>query len=368
MAARWMLRGLLVVFIGATLMARTAGRAETVDPALKIEAPEISGGIKWLNSKPLKLANLRGKVVLIDFWEYTCVNCIRTMPYLRSWHEKYADKGLVIIGVHTPEFAFARLEENVAQAAKKFDLKYPLVVDSNYAIWTAYSNRFWPAKYLVDKDGLIRYFHFGEGAYGSTEKAIQDLLKEANPKVKLPDLGKILREEDKRGAVCYPVTPELYAGWMRGGRDDTLGNKTGYKPGKVGKYKDPGQHEDGSIYLQGRWKNEREALVSVRKSTSPKDYIAIRYHALQVNAVLKPEAGTPIRVWVYHDGDRMKKEDAGADIKFDSLGRSYIIVDEPRMYNIVKNAKFAQRELKLAVADPGLGLYAFTFVSCVVPD
>jgi len=350
------------------LLVRSASRAETVDASAGIKAPELVGGVKWLNSKPLRLSQLRGKVVLIDFWEYTCVNCIRTLPYLESWHEKYASKGLVVIGVHTPEFAFARLNANVARAAKKFGLKYPLVVDSQYAIWNAYSNRFWPAKYLVDKDGNIRYFHFGEGAYDSTERQIQKLLREANPKVKLPNLGKALRIEDKAGAVCYPVTPELYAGYLRGVKNDTLGNRTQYKPNKVVRYKDPGNHRDGLIYFSGKWKNAAEAMISTRKTPYPQDHVALRYHALEVNVVLKPEAGEPVRVWVYHDNKRVTKADAGADVRFDEQGRSYMVVDEPRMYNVIKNAKFGHHELRLAVSVPGLGIYAFTFVSCILPE
>src|SRR5438034_10354573 len=141
-------------------------------PEPGVRAPEFPKGVTWLNSPPLTLKQLRVKVVLVDFWEYTCVNCIRTFPYLKEWDRRYRDKGLVIVGVHTPEFAFARQVENVRRAAAGFGFQYPLAVDSDYKIWNAYDNHYWPAKYLIDKNGILRYTHFGEGNYGNTEEQI----------------------------------------------------------------------------------------------------------------------------------------------------------------------------------------------------
>jgi hypothetical protein len=243
------------------------------------------------------------------------------------------------------------------------------VLDSDYLVWRAYGNRYWPAKYLIDGTGHVRYFHFGEGAYESTEARIQQLLKEINPQVQLPGITPALRGTDKPGAVCYPVTPELYLGFERGGHEGTLGNPEGYQPGKVVTFRDPGRWEDGMVYAHGMWKNEAEALVSARPGGGgqPRDYLAIRYHALEVNSVMKPEAGKPVRVWVAHDGKPVARQDRGGDIRYDAQGRSYLTVSEPRMYHIIKNAEFGQRTLKLSVADPGLGVYSFTFVSCEVP-
>lgn len=362
-------RGALCAILAgiACLTTASALRAQDRDPdspGPRIPAPELPQGLKWLNSPPLTMQQLRGKVVLVDFWEYTCVNCIRTLPYLKSWHEKYKDKGLVILGVHTPEFQFARTPANVDKAVKDFGLKYPIIVDSDYLVWRAYGNRFWPAKYLIDKDGCARYFHAGEGAYEATEARIQELLREANPKVELPAVSAPIRGTDKMGAVCYPCTPELYVGSERGGHEGTFGNREGYRPGQVVDYRDPGNWADGRVYAHGRWKNAPEALISTRESPSPKDYVAIRYHALEVNSVLRPEEGKPVRVWVYHDGKPVSPKDKGDDLKFDEQGRSYLTVDEPRMYNIIKNAKFGQHGLRLATAQPGLGVYSYTFVSC----
>jgi thiol-disulfide isomerase/thioredoxin len=361
-AALSLLAGLLTLGAGTSARSQEARREE-----LKIPAPALPQGLKWLNSPPLTMEQLRGKVVLIDFWEYTCVNCIRTFPYLKSWHDKYREKGLVIIGVHTPEFQFAKKEANVAGAAKEFGLAYPLIVDSDHMVWNTYGNRFWPAKYLIDAEGFVRYYHFGEGAYGATEQKIQELLKKANPRVELPAIGEPVRGTDKPGAVCYPVTPELYLGFERGGYSGTLGNREGYRPNTQVLYRDPGKWQDGYVYVSGRWQNGREALISTRATKAPTDYIGIRYHALEVNSVLKPEEGTPVRVWVYQDGKPVAKADAAADIKYDPSGRTYLLVDQPRMYSIIKNAKFGQRTLKLAPDSPGMGIYSFTFVSCEVP-
>lgn len=357
---------LLALSASATAFAPSVRAQGASREDLRVPAPELEPGLKWLNSPPLSMEKLRGKVVLIDFWEYTCVNCIRTFPYLKKWNEKYADKGLVIVGVHTPEFAFAREETNVAREAKKEGLTYPLILDSDYAVWRAYGNRFWPAKYLIDGEGNVRYFHFGEGSYGNTEAKIQQLLKEANPSVQLPAITEPLRDTDKPGAVCYPVTPELYMGYERGGQQGSLGNQGGYQAGKTVNFTDPGKWEDGMVYAQGPWKNNGESLESTRSSTTPRDYIAIKYHALEVNSVLKPEQGKPVKVFIYHDGKPVAKADKGADIKYDDQGRSYLNVDTPRMYQIIKNAKYGQKTLRLATGDPGMGIYSFTFVSCTV--
>jgi thiol-disulfide isomerase/thioredoxin len=357
-------RALLLLTVATPLFgcaaARPCAAAEASDPAsllqdLNVRAPELPKGITWLNSSPLTMKGMRGKVVLIDFWEYTCVNCIRTFPYLIEWHRRYKDKGLVIIGVHTPEFDFAKRLDNVRRAATDFGFRYPIAVDSDYKIWNSYGNRYWPAKYLIDKKGVIRDFHFGEGDYGNTEAKIQLLLKEINPKVALLPVMEPVRAEDRPGAVCYRVTPELYGGSLRGELGSTLSGAL---------YRDPGKHEDGVIYPHGAWTQGREVLLHTRQTSTPEDYIALKYHALGVNAVLRPERGKPVRLYVQHDGKPVAKEDKGDDIRYETDGRSYVLIDQPRMYSLIKNAKFAQREMKLLTADEGVGLYAFTFTSC----
>lgn len=343
----------------------TAAWAETPLPAGKQPAPEFPAGLKWLNTdQPLTLAGLRGKVVLVDFWEYTCVNCIRTLPYVKAWHERYKDKGLVIIGVHAPEFDFAKDESNVVRGAKEFGLTYPIAVDSKMAVWNAYGNRYWPAKYLIDAKGFVRAWHFGEGGYGDSEQHIQELLKEANPSVTLPPILEPIRGEDKPGAVCYPVTHEIYAGYLRA----SLGNVSGVLPDKVSTFRDPSSHRADTLYVQGRWLYGPEALIHSRKTATPEDYLLLRYRAVQVNTVLKPERGQAVKLFVTQDGKPVAKADKGDDLRYGADGQSYVLVDTPRMYNLLKNAQWGAHTLRLATADDGLGLYSFTFTSCTVPE
>lgn len=359
--------GLAILFASALLalcFTRPTRACQPEAPA----APELDGAVKWLNSPPLSMKELRGKVVLVDFWEYTCVNCIRTLPYLKAWWERYKDQGLVIVGVHSPEFQFAGVEQNVANAVREFGIRYPVAVDSQHAIWNAYGNRFWPAKYLIDAKGRVRYWHFGEGGYGLTESQLQELLREVNPGVKLPAVMAPIRKEDGPGKLCYPATPELYAGFERGATEGTFGSPNGYQPGRVASYVDPGKHEDGMIYAQGAWKATPEALVSARRARSAKSWIALRYHAIEVNSVLKPEDGRPVTLWVTQDGKPVPAPARGKDVHADDRGRTYVKVDRPRMYALVRNPAFGQHELKLTPADTGLGLYSFTFVSCVVEE
>jgi thiol-disulfide isomerase/thioredoxin len=167
----------------------------------KVRAPEI--GRVWLNSTPLSFRQLRGRAVLVDFWDYTCVNCIRTLPYVQAWHERYRDKGLTVIGVHTPEFTFAQYESNVERGIREFGLTYPIVIDSDREIWKAFANRYWPTRYLLDQGGYLRYGHFGEGGYGECEQVIQELLREIDPDLNLPAFMEPVREADQAGAICY---------------------------------------------------------------------------------------------------------------------------------------------------------------------
>jgi len=204
------------------------------------KAPDFISGGEWFNSNPLTISSLKGKVVLVDFWTYTCINCQRTLPYLKDWYEKYKDDGLVIVGVHTPEFEFEKNAENVGEAIKDFELKYPIVQDNNYATWNAYSNRYWPAKYLVDKDGFIRYFHFGEGDYDLTEKAIQDLLGDAATDQSI----------DNSGYEIESKTPELYLGYSR---LQYLSSPEEIQKDKSALYSSPQTQEESTFSYQGAW-------------------------------------------------------------------------------------------------------------------
>ncbi|MCY1285013.1 Protein DipZ [compost metagenome] len=174
-------RILRTLLAATAILAATHGAPAAAAPADSGKAPEFTGIEKWLNSEPLTLAGLRGKVVLVDFWTYDCINCIRTLPHVRQWHDKYRDKGLVVVGVHTPEFGFEKSTANVQAALKRFDIRYPVAQDNMYATWNAWRNQYWPALYLVDANGNVVYKHFGEGNYAQTEAAIQKALAAARP-------------------------------------------------------------------------------------------------------------------------------------------------------------------------------------------
>ncbi|MBM3947512.1 MAG: redoxin domain-containing protein [SAR202 cluster bacterium] len=325
-----------------------------------VPAPDLQGG-SWVQGGPLSLAQLKGKVVLVDFWDYTCVNCLRTLPYLKEWHRRYGGSGLTIVGVHAPEFSFARDALPVRSTAVAAGLDYPIVLDNDRKIWRAYSNRYWPAKYLVDGRGLVRYVHFGEGAYGETEEAIQKLLRETGPGLALPPLMEPVRDSDRPGTACYMVTPELYLGYQRG----RLGNPRGYTPDQVAEYHDPGRHAEGYVYLSGRWLCNAEAALYA--GSSGEGTIALRYTAKEVNLVLNPLSGQPGTLTVRQDGLPLDPHDAADDVLRDGAGRPCVTVDGPRMYRLVNNRELGSHELALSTASAGLGAYAFTFVSCVVP-
>ena len=328
-----------------------------------VRAPDFIGTENdWINTKPLAMEDLRGRPVLIDFWDYTCVNCIRTLPYLREWHRRYKDKGLVIVGIHTPEFEFAKKRENVEEAVERFGIEYPVLLDPNYENWHAYSNRYWPHKYLVGPDGRIIYDHTGEGGYAETEAMIQKVLREINPAVVLPKIMEPVRGADRPGAVCYPMTPELYLGYRRG----ILGNPEGYVPGRVVNYVDPKRHQDGKVYAHGPFYNGEEFMRHARRTEKPEDYILIPYHAVEVNAVMRP-AKKRFDVLVTQDGRPLDMLDAGRDV-YEADGQTWVTVDEPRMYNIVANRKFGSHELRLASASDSFAIYAFTFGSCEKPE
>jgi thiol-disulfide isomerase/thioredoxin len=332
-------------------------------------APKFTGIDAWLNSEPLTMEGLRGKVVLVDFWTYTCVNCIRTLPYLREWHAKYAAHGLVIVGVHTPEFAFEQVTSNVRRALDEFGLAYPVAQDNAYGTWRAFDNRYWPAKYLLGGDGLVRYTHFGEGDYDGTEAEIRAALTAAGADVSAVPMGTDPGPEIDEGALTGlpedTLTRELYGGYDR--NNSLFGIYIGHReyysgPGRVVDYTDPELHRNGLFYLQGPWLNEEESLRHARTSAPGEDYVALRFLARSVNVVLEvPEDGAPYQVDVTLNGEPLTPRQAGGDIVF-AGGRSYFNVDEGRLYEVVYLEEgFGWGELQLSPTSPDFTLFAFTF-------
>jgi thiol-disulfide isomerase/thioredoxin len=340
-------------------------------------APELADTGEWINSGPFTLSEQtdKGKVVLVDFWTYTCINCIRTMPYLRDWYDKYRDKGLVILGVHTPEFEFEKVLDNVTDAVESFGLEYPIVQDNDFGTWNAFNNRAWPAKYLIDVNRTVRYTHFGEGAYDETEAAIRELLVEAGYDLEGIPLGTDPGPEISQGALeASPGmghTRELYAGTQRNYNalvssqvPPYVRHTEYYEDQDVEiRYSDPGNHDNHYMYLEGLWFNGEENLVHARATTDFEDYIVIQFYSTSVNGVMTPTSGAAYRVRVTLDGQPVPADRAGIDIRYDEENQSYVEVDEARMYFLISQTMFGGGELKLSSNSPDFALFAFTFGS-----
>ena len=334
-----------------------------LDKTSAVYAPEFPayGAERWLNSPPLTMEELRGRVVVVDFWEYTCVNCVRTLPYVTEWHRRYADYGVVIVGVHTPEFAFGKERANVARAVEEFGIAYPVVLDSDYDIWRLYTNSYWPRKYIVSRDGKIIYDHVGEGGYAETEELLQKLVREEYPDAELPPVMAPARAEDAPGALCYPRTPELYCGYGRG----RYGNVEPVARDEARSYADEDEHVEGRLYLSGKWRlGEEQATFEGESGKLAGNYLLLPYKANEINAVMGAPRGETARVYVYRDGEPLAESDAGADVAFDD-GRAYVDVSVGKMYRLLDAEKYDAGELSLHPTRPGVSLYAFTFGSCV---
>jgi thiol-disulfide isomerase/thioredoxin len=327
-----------------------------------IRAPELFGNF-WFNSEPITLRELRGRVALLEFWDYSSAGCLRTRPYLKEWRSKYREFDLVIIGVHTPQFKFGRDPENVEAALRRLEIDYPVVTDNDAIIWTAYSNRMWPSRFLVDKDGFVRFSHQGEGGYDQFERAIQSLLVEVGYRGLLPELLSPMRLADYPGAVCFRPTAEVQLGYLRG----TLGNPEGYSPESTILYDDEGFHLDGRMYLKGKWYNEREG-VRFDGENGEEGFATLAYEALEVNSVMGGVDRTSAVVFAFQDSKPLTKENAGLDVRFDDDGQSFVLVDSPRLFNVICNAEFGQHALSLKTNSPGLEIYSMSFVTGVIPE
>jgi cytochrome c biogenesis protein CcdA/thiol-disulfide isomerase/thioredoxin len=321
--------------------------------ALPVEGwlPQLDGATGWFNGPPLTRVGLRGKVVLVDFWTYSCINCLRTLPYLRGWAEKYADAGLVVLGVHTPEFAFEKNPRNVADAIESLGIGYPVAMDNDYAIWRAFDNRYWPAHYFVDAEGRIRYHHFGEGEYARSEDVIRRLLVEAGA----TDLPGGYVGNRQAGAEAPPSpgwmrTPETYLGSARAERfaNEALAR------GVTVDYPRPAALAPDAWALEGRWTVEPEFARAGRAGAS----LRLRFRARDLHLVMSPAAdGKPVRFRVTLDG-KPPGADAGSDI--DAAGNG--VIDGERLYQLVRQAGGdAERVFEIVFLDPGASVYAFTF-------
>ena len=350
----------------------TSNDSRNVGGAVGNLAPDFGGIDAWINGGPLTMEELQGQVVLIDFWTYTCINCIRTFPFLKQWHSRYADDGLVIVGVHTPEFEFEKIYENVVEATQNEALGWTMAQDNDYVTWRRYSNRYWPAKYLIDKDGVVRYTHFGEGGYAETEDVIRELLAEANPEFLADSLPLPEDQTLDPGFLTTrnaEVTRELYGGYERGEGDLNFGRggyvrQMGYyeNKNKVTDFNISGDLEPHNIYFQGAWRVGPESSTHGRTTESYEDYLNIVYSATAVNAVLTSDSGEPYKVRVTVGDEYLTEENKGSDVTIGDDGESYILVTSPTLYNVISNPTYVRREsLKMSSNSPDFGLFAFTF-------
>ena len=316
------------------------------------DMPEFAGGATWLNSTPLTRAGLRGKVVVVDFWTYSCINCLRAMPFINAWYSRYRDFGLVIIGAHSPEFGFEKDADNVRMAIKKFAIEYPVVLDNDFALWKAYNNRFWPAHYFIDATGRIRGHHFGEGKYAESEHTIRTLLTEAGATNLPPPIDAAAGEGVSAAAdVANVASRETYLGFARGANFQSPGS---FARDSIKDYQVPATMALNEWALGGRWLVSRE---KAQLEAAP-GRITFRFKARDLHLVLGPgPAGAPVRFRVLLDG-----KPPGGDHGMDSDASGAGSVHEQRLYQLIRQKGTVQEhEFTIEFLAPRVEAYSFTF-------
>lgn len=321
-----------------------------IDKSKFKKAPELEGISGYINTSPETLKEeIKGKVVLYDIWTYSCINCIRTLPYITSWNEKYKDQGLVIIGIHSPEFDFEKDINNVQTAVKKYGITYPVVLDNDMKIWKAFENRYWPRKYIADDQGYIRYDHIGEGNYDETEKVIQKLLDEraANQGTNTTVTKSLvdIPEQDLSGFR----TPELYFGYKFVSGRNQLGSMEGFDPEKTVDYSIPSNIELHKFYPIGKWKNLPDSM----ELDSDTGSVKLLFHAKDVNIVSEGES----EIHVYVDDKPLEENDKGKDISDGNILRT----KGAGLYNIISSSGAQTHELELKIEPRGFKMFTFTF-------
>ncbi len=349
------------ILLAATLLTLTGPLTACQEP-LPDEGPmpELSGAETWFNSPPLTNADLKGKVVLIDFWTYSCVNCLRVIPYVKAWDAKYRDHGLVVIGVHAPEFEFEEDTANVKAAMTRLGITYPVVLDNDMKIWNAFKNQYWPAHYFIDVNGRIRYHHFGEGEYDKSEAVIQRLLKDVDPstlkakRTRMSDTSTHVvasGEAAAADAAGKGRSPETYIGYARAAR---MAGTPSVQRDSVRRYAAPATLETNAWTLVGPWLVTREYGENREAGAS----LTYKFDARDVNLVMgQAMRGTPVKFRVTIDG-RAPGAEAGMDV--DAEGRG--VITENRMYQLIRQQQHTRgRVFTITFEGPGARVYAFTF-------
>ena len=330
------------------LKKNTNNQLEIQNKELLKKSPTLKGETGLINTSENNLDILiQGNVVLYDFWTYSCINCIRTLPYITAWDEKYKDQGLVIIGIHTPEFEFEKEQENVLTAVNKFGINYPVILDNNKEIWNLFENRYWPRKYIADDEGYIRFDHIGEGAYKETEIVIQELLHERSEKNNQKiNTGNTVEINEYEHSTLR--TPELYFGYKFSSGRNQLGNIEGFQQNAIVDYKLPTEINQHFFYLDGQWKNTRDGM----KLISDTGKIVLEYHAKQVNIVAS--GNTELEILI--DGKIIMDDISGVDVE-----SSTVTILEPRLYNIIESQNGEFHILTINVKNPDFEIFTFTF-------
>ena len=308
-------------------------------------APDIQGVSGWINSPPLSVSSLRGKVILVDFWTYSCINCIRTIPQLNAWQREYGSNGLVIIGVHTPEFQFEHNYSNVYAAVQRFGIKYAVALDNNYSTWDAYGNQYWPADYVIDKNGDVRYVNFGEGNYNTTERVIRELLTNASYAVP-SNLTNVTGQINFSGIG----TPEIYLGFEKA--RTPIGNREGFSPDQTVNYSSPNVTQNNIVYFSGEWYNAPDGMIAVNNNSK----LFLVYRARNLNIVA---SGNPAIIHLKLDGKSVPQNYLGADSQMGSNGTT-AIVGTSRLYSLIYGPSYMWHTIEID-ASPGLKIYTFTF-------
>lgn len=336
-------------------MTTTAGAAADAPLPVEGELPALDGATGWLNSPPLGREQLRGKVVLVDFWTYSCINCLRALPFVHEWERRYRDHGLVVVGVHTPEFAFERNPRNVMRAVAQLKVGYPVAMDNDYAIWRAFDNRYWPAHYFIDAQGRIRAHQFGEGNYAHSEQVIRRLLQEAGQKDLPPPADPAatsLEGVAEQADMGNLRSPETYLGHARA---EHFASPGGQRKGQPFDYALPATLALNQWGLRGNWTVDAEAAGLQQAGGR----IAFRFHARDLHLVLAPgNDGKPVRFRAWLDGMPVPASAAGGDVHADGTG----VVDEHRLYQLVRQRdNVGEHHFEIEFLDPGVQAYAFTF-------
>lgn len=312
-------------------------------------APEFAGVTAWLNSDPLTMRELRGRVVLIDFWTFSCINCLRTLPHVQAWHEAYRQHGLAVVGLHTPEFSFEHGAEAVRRAVDRFGLTYPVALDDDYLNWKSYGNRYWPAHYFIDAEGDVRAHHYGEGGYAQSEQIIRQLLAEAGHD--LAGMPPVIASLPEAAGPGEAVTPETYLGWDR---LEYLGSPESVRLGTVQRYSVPPAIAMNTFYLNGAWQLENEYAQTKEASAG----IVFRIRAAQAYLVMAGPAGAQVEV--RKDGAPVEAAVAGADVR--PYGSAALVtLDEPRLYHLLNDKDDSPKTLELILRTPDIKAFAFTF-------